>query len=130
MLRFWFAISPTFSFLIVLSVCPTTTKREKPLRSFSEVPSPKGACPIVGHQQLVKKLSQAERLRSRYLLDWFEELGPIFKLTFTGGNDSYREISIEMTGLYVGCNSAVVVLDLSSTCLDEVLLCLCDWLYI
>lgn len=63
----------------------STATNESLQRPFSEVPTPKGAIPLLGHRLVMKK-GMMNKTRSQCLQEWFEELGPIFKLHFTGGN--------------------------------------------
>ena len=52
-------------------------------KSLTDIPTPKGALPILGHYlQIRGRKSNLSTLYEAY----FKELGPIFRLQFPGGN--------------------------------------------
>ena len=54
------------------------------VKDFSEIPSPQGKLPFLGHLLTINKNSRTTSM-SEYTMKLFEELGPIFKLEFPGG---------------------------------------------
>ena len=54
--------------------------KEAPVKPFSAVPSPSGALPIIGHQRLLKGFTSM----SKFTVETFKDLGPIFRLDFIG----------------------------------------------
>ena len=62
----------------------TSAEEEHQLKSrpFSEMPTPDGAIPLLGHLPLLRKNSGKKRLELFQSL--FKALGPVFKLKLTG----------------------------------------------
>lgn len=52
------------------------------VRPFSEMPSPKGKFPILGH--LYEMMKRKEVMKSIVFDEFFKELGPIYKLELPG----------------------------------------------
>ena len=50
------------------------------VRPFSDIPMPGGAVPLLGHLPLLRICSGVKVLEM--IRQWFEELGPIFRLKF------------------------------------------------
>ena len=65
-----------------LSARLLSTAVGRDVKPFSEMPSPKGELPILGHLYEMKK--KGDIMFSKVFDEFFKELGPIYKLNFPG----------------------------------------------
>ena len=73
----------------VLRRLSTSVASKEPLHNvkpFSEVPSPQGRLPFLGHM-LTYRRNTENISKSEYKMGLFNKLGPIFKLDFPRGNN-------------------------------------------
>ena len=74
----------SFHGAVLLSVRSLSTAASNGAKSFSEIPSPEGKFPILGHAYEMKKRSTSNKGISRIFDELFRELGTIFKIEFPG----------------------------------------------